>query len=173
MQDQLARGAETLASVKLDASSLIWLDSCDVQTTRAAVATAQRTGATIHVGQSPGSVAVKSAMFGGAWFGTTLAEVPARAELIVTVGDGLLSEAPLLADRFFKTPERSTAPRSTAPHWIHISAHEQSSGEHASRRAEATLLEPHADSALAARALVRAAIAARSERSIKLASSEG
>ena len=31
MQEQLARGAETLASVKLDASSLIWLDSCDVQ----------------------------------------------------------------------------------------------------------------------------------------------
>lgn len=112
----IAPDIEQLANLVLDSHSLIWLDACDVQTTRAAVKLAQRTGATLHVGQSPGAVAVKNVIASSGWFGTTLAEVAPRAEVIVTVGDGSLSESPLLAERFFRAKSQLQS-----PHWIHIS----------------------------------------------------
>ena len=108
--------SQRLASVKLDAGTLIWLDACDVQTTRAAVRLARQVGATIHVGQSAGSHAVKSVIASDGWLGTTLSELSARAELIVTLGDGVLRNAPLLAERFFQSPARAVQ-----PYWIHIS----------------------------------------------------
>ncbi len=107
---------QRLARVKLDAGTLIWLDACDVQTTRAAVRLARQVGATIHVGQSAGSHAVKSVIASDGWLGTTLSELSARAELIVTLGDGVLRKAPLLAERFFQSPARAVQ-----PNWIHIS----------------------------------------------------
>ncbi len=110
---------DPLMNLVVDAKTLIWLDACDVQTARAAVALAKQTGATIHVGQSTGSHAVRSVMSSGGWFGTTLSEVAARAQLIVTLGDGILSESPLIAERFFHSPTRRSQPT-----WLHISAHE-------------------------------------------------
>ncbi len=110
-----------LTNILVDTETLIWLDSCDVQTARAAVVLAKQTGATIHVGQSTGSHAVKSVMSNAGWFGTTLSEVAARARLIVTLGDGALRESPLLAERFFRSQTQLAAPR-----WLHISAHPSS-----------------------------------------------
>jgi hypothetical protein len=110
--------SQRLASVKLDAGTLIWLDACDVQTTRAAVRLARQVGATIHVGQSAGAHAVKCVITSDGWLGTTLSELSARAELIVTLGDGVFSESPLLAERFFHSPARAIQ-----ADWIHISQH--------------------------------------------------
>ena len=108
-----------LSNLIVDTETLIWLDSCDVQTARAAVSLAKRSGATIHVGQSTASHAVKSVMSNAGWFGTTLSEVAARAQLIVTLGDGVLSESPLLAERFFRSRDETSQAR-----WLHISSHE-------------------------------------------------
>lgn len=118
---------ERFGRIQLNDRTLIWLDACDVQTTRAAVQLARSIGGTIHVGQSTGAHAVKSVMASDGWFGTTLSEVAARAEMIVTLGDGLSSEAPLLGDRFF----RSTT-RDTQPYWLHISPHAQGNASQAS-----------------------------------------
>lgn len=108
-----------LKRAHLSADTLIWLDACDVQTTRAAVQLARRVGATVHVGQSTGSHAVKSVIGSDGWLGTTLSELSARAELVVTLGDGILSQAPLLAERFFQSQTRTMQ-----PHWVHISQHD-------------------------------------------------
>ncbi len=108
--------SDKFSKTKLDAGTLIWLDACDVQTTRAAVQLAQRVGATIHVGQSTGSHAAKKVMASDGWLGTTLSEISARAELVVTLGNGVRSEAPLLAERFFQSQTQQTQ-----PYWIHIS----------------------------------------------------
>ena len=89
-----------------------------MQTTRAAIQLAQRVGATIHVGQSTGSHATKKVVSSGGWLGTSLSEISARADLIVTLGDGVCREAPLLSERFFQSLTRSTQ-----PNWIHISQH--------------------------------------------------
>jgi len=112
---------EPLSDLVVDTETLIWLDACDVQTARAAVTLAKQTGATIHVGQSTGSHAVKSVMSNSGWFGTTLSEVAARSQLIVTLGDGVLTESPLLAERFFRSRTQVSQPQ-----WFHISAHESS-----------------------------------------------
>ena len=127
-QDSTSYQKNLIANLRLDAQSLIWLDACDVKTARAAIAVAQQTGATIHVGKSTGADAVKRVMFGGSWFGTTLAEVAPRADLIITIGDGVLSESPLLADRFFTAKStsdsaESNSAQSNAAQWIHISPH--------------------------------------------------
>lgn len=110
--------SERLFKTKLDARSLIWLDSCDVQTTRAAVQLARRLAATVHVGQSTGSHAVKNVMASEGWLGTTLSEIAARSELVITIGDGLRSESPLVAERFFHSQTQSNQ-----PYWLHISQH--------------------------------------------------
>ena len=110
--------SQRLSKVKLDAGTLIWLDACDVQTTRAAVLLARQVGATIHVGQSTGAQAVKSVIASDGWLGTTLSELSARAELIVTLCDGAISQSPLLAERFFQSQTRAIQPV-----WIHISQH--------------------------------------------------
>ncbi len=108
--------SDRFSEIKLNAATLIWLDAGDVQTTRAAIQLAQHLGATIHVGQSTGSHAAKKVMASDGWLGTTLSEISARADLVVTLGDGVRSEAPLLADRFFQSQSRSAQ-----PYWIHIS----------------------------------------------------
>lgn len=115
---KVANVAERLSQVKLNSSTLIWLDASDVQTTRAAIQLAQHLGATIHVGQSTGSHATKKVIASDGWLGTSLSEVSARADLIVTLGDGIRGEAPLLAERFFQSQTRTVQ-----PHWIHISQH--------------------------------------------------
>ncbi len=109
--------SELLRQIKIDDSSLIWLDGTDVRTTRQAVRMAQRTGATLHVGQSPGSPALKRVMRSERWHGTTLAEVASQCDLILTIGDGVLTESPLLVDRFLDRLEASAN-----RHWFHITS---------------------------------------------------
>lgn len=110
--------SQQLSRIKLNADTLIWLDACDVQTTRAAIQLARRAGLTIHVGQSTGAHATKRVMASEGWFGTTLAEISARSELIVSLGDGVRRESPLLAERFFQSHSRTAQPV-----WLHISEH--------------------------------------------------
>jgi len=105
-----------LSRTKLNASTLIWLDASDVQTTRAAIQLARQVGATIHVGQSTGSHATKKVMVSDGWLGTSLSEISARAELVVTLGDSVLREAPLLGERFIQSQTRTIQ-----PYWVHIS----------------------------------------------------
>ncbi len=81
---------------------LIWVDGADVGTMRGAVRLAQKAGATIHVGQTTGAEVVKKVMLSEGWLGTSLAEVSEHADLVVTLGDGILTEAPRLAERFLE-----------------------------------------------------------------------
>jgi hypothetical protein len=104
-----------LANVRLDSTSLIWLDSCDVRTTKAAVDLAKSSGATLHVGQSSGTQAIKRVHSSQGWMGTTLSEIGARSDCIITIGNGVLIESPLLASRFFHPYGRTGR-----PFWIHI-----------------------------------------------------
>jgi hypothetical protein len=107
-----------LSKVRLDSDTLIWLDACDVQTARAAIQLAQHLAATIHVGQSTGSHATKKVVASDGWLGTTLSEISARADLVITLGDSVLREAPLLAERFFHA---QTQPEQLS--WVHITQH--------------------------------------------------
>jgi hypothetical protein len=67
------------------------------------------------VGQSTGTEATKRVITSEGWLGTTLAEVTAHADTIVTVGEGLLIDAPLLRSRFI---EPAIAQRQA--NWIHV-----------------------------------------------------
>ncbi len=122
--------SDRLHQIKIDSSSLIWLDGTDVRTTRHVVRMAQRTGATIHVGQSPGSPALKRVMRIERWHGTTLAEIASQCDLIVTIGDGVLTESPLLIDRFWDRPDASVN-----RHWFHITSESVVDGGRATRLA--------------------------------------
>ncbi len=115
-QNQLRSQLETL---RLGKRTLLWLGGCDVQTVRSAVKLAERIAGTIHVAESPGSYALKSVIASEGWLGTTLSEISARAKLVVTLGDSIIREAPLLAKRFF---HKST--QQTPPFWLHISQRE-------------------------------------------------
>jgi hypothetical protein len=109
------RSAMSLQSLQLDARSLIWLEGCDAAATRSAVKLAELVGATVHVGQSPGSHSLKTVMGSSGWLATTLSEVSARGDLVITLGDGVLTESPLLAERFFQSSNVTRRLR-----WIHI-----------------------------------------------------
>ncbi len=80
--------------------TLIWVDGADVQTMRAAVALARAAKCTIHVGQSTATQVAHRILTSQGWLGTSLAEVASHADLIVTLGGGLRSEAPRLIERF-------------------------------------------------------------------------
>lgn len=101
--------------------ALIWLEAVDVNTTRAAVALAQASGATLHVGESTGSELTQRVLTSEGWLGTSLAEVASRADLVVTLGDGILSEAPLLVERFLQP-----ALDADRAQWLHITSHASS-----------------------------------------------
>ncbi len=130
--------ADTVRRFSFGVDTLIWLDACDVNATRAAVQLAQKLGATIHVGQSTGSHAVKNVSASEGWLGTTLSELPARAELIVTLGDSVRREAPLLSERFIQTKNRSQQ-----PYWLHLSQHPIDQSTHSTGDESGRALAPN------------------------------
>ncbi|MCA9132094.1 MAG: hypothetical protein KDA45_03035 [Planctomycetales bacterium] len=95
---------------------LVWLDAADVQSVRAAVHLAHRLRGTVHIGQSTGGALPQRVLGRQGWLGTSLAEVATHADLILTLGDDILSEAPLLPSRFFQ-PAIDRQPQA----WWHIS----------------------------------------------------
>lgn len=80
---------------------LIWLDSADVQTTRAAVRLAKAWNATVHVHKSIGSRLVAEVTCADGWLSTTLADAAAHSQLLVTLGSRWQHNMPLLQSRFF------------------------------------------------------------------------
>ncbi len=107
-----------------DRKPLIWLDAVDVNTARAAVGLAKATRAAMHVGGSTGSEIAHQVLTSEGWLGTSLAEVASHADLIVTLGDGLLAEAPLLPRRFLQP-----AVDERRAEWFHVSPNQRSSEE--------------------------------------------
>lgn len=113
------------------ASPLIWIDAADVNTTRAIVRLAKQTGTVCHIGQSTGTEVVKRVRSSGGWLGTSLSEIASHADLVLTLGDTILTEAPRIVDRFLRSDEEHlTEPRT----WLHISAHGTSEEAHSSSR---------------------------------------
>lgn len=109
------------AETEQDRTSLIWIDSADVQTTRELVHLAEASGAVMHVAQSTGAEVVGRVMRSEGWLGTSLAEVAQHADLVITLGDCVLSEAPLLAERFLAIQPDGVS--QTQRTWFHISEH--------------------------------------------------
>ena len=114
---------------------LLWIAAGDVATMRAAVQLAQQTPITLHVGSSTGSQVVHRVTSCQGWLGTTLAEVANRADLIITLGDSLLSESPLLVPRFIEPAVAAGRSR-----WIHLSPHPTSASAAAPIPPTASLL---------------------------------
>ncbi len=116
---QLAAEVETIAAhFYPPGRSLIWIDAADVHTLRCAVALAATARATIHVAQSTGAIASHRVLTSQGWLGSSLAEVASHADLIISLGGGLRTEAPLLAQRFFYP-----ALASGRAQWCHIDSH--------------------------------------------------
>ncbi len=116
-----AAGVEQLCQLVSDRSKLLWwIDGADVASVRAIVEIARHSDGTIHVGQSTGASIAKRVMINEGWMGTSLGEVATQADLVITVGDCALSEAPLLASRFLHR-----APHQPPLAWWHISADER------------------------------------------------
>lgn len=90
-------------------SPLIWIDAADVQTTRAAVALGNLIAGTIHVGQSPAGQALTALKRQRGWLGTSLAEVQEQADLVITVGERILTAHPLFQSRMLQSKA-----------WVHI-----------------------------------------------------
>ena len=79
---------------------LIWLESVDVRTARAAVQLADISGATLHVAQSPGAECAERVTCADGWLGSTLAEVGSTATLVIHVGQQHLRSAPMFELRY-------------------------------------------------------------------------
>lgn len=136
------QAGEKIATARDAAPWLIWLDACDVQTTRLAVQLAQRLRGTVHVGQSTGSQVLKQVHSSEGWFGTTLSEVAARADLVITIGDGLVSQAPLLTDRFFQRHAGQGSADLPDIHWLQITPHSSAERSQNSRVPDASIHVP-------------------------------
>ncbi len=80
---------------------LLWLDAADIDSVRAVVAFAQHANVVIHVGSSAGAAIAKRVMLNDGWLGSSLAEVATHADLVITLGDRIFSNSPLLPSRFF------------------------------------------------------------------------
>ncbi len=96
--------------------SLIWIDATDVNSVRAAVELTRAACATIHIGSSTSAQNFHRILTSEGWIGTSLAEVATQADLIVTLGNGILTEAPLLRERFI-----APAVEGRQATWCHIS----------------------------------------------------
>jgi hypothetical protein len=120
-QADLGRIAELFSP---DRSTLIWLESADVATVRAAVAVAQASRTTVHVGSSTGAELIQRVMTSEGWLGATLAEVVSHADTIVTLGAGIVREAPLLSERFLQPAVAAGRAR-----WTHITTDSQAAAE--------------------------------------------
>lgn len=96
---RLAAHAAELARAR---NPLVWMESGDVSTTRAAVRLAELCQATVHVAESPGARNVAAVTSTSGIFGTSLAEVWQHADVLVHVGHQHLQQMPLLSSRFFK-----------------------------------------------------------------------
>lgn len=132
-ESQSAQITAIAALFKPTQRSLIWIDGADVNTTRSAVSLAETICATVHVGQSSGASATHRVLANQGWLGSSLSEVATHADLIVTLGGGLRSEAPLLTQRFL-----APALASGRAQWCHVDVHNddtrvQSSGSSASK----------------------------------------
>jgi hypothetical protein len=82
---------------------LIWLDTADVLTTRAAVELAGKYAATVHIPQSIGQMSLRRVMANDGWFGTTLAEMAEQSHLVITLGSRWAERIPLLAHRWLSS----------------------------------------------------------------------
>lgn len=116
---ELAAQIETIAAhFHPSRRSLIWIDGADVHTLRSAVKLTMAVGGTIHVGQSTGGAASHRVLTSQGWLGSSLAEVASHADLIISLGSCLRTEAPLLAQRFI-----SPALASGRAQWCYIDSH--------------------------------------------------
>ncbi|MCC6507898.1 MAG: hypothetical protein IT423_02240 [Pirellulaceae bacterium] len=104
--DRLAEAAQRLAVAR---RPLIWLESADVDTARAAFLLAQACGATLTVAQSPGAHHIAAMTGTHGTLGTSLAELHQSATLIVHVGDQHLRDMPMLTPRFLATSSTSAS----------------------------------------------------------------
>lgn len=134
---------------------LMWIDSADVHTLRCAVALAEAVRGTIHIGQSTGAIASHRVLTSQGWLGSSLAEVASHADLIISLGSGLHTEAPLLAPRFFAPAligdraqwwhiaSRDSA--SPASPWRDLSSHASTCTDHRPLSPNWTAVWPRAD----------------------------
>lgn len=113
--DWRQQAQEAAAQLGSSPRSLIWLDACDVATVRAAVSLAQAMAGTVHVGTSTGSQLVHRVMTSEGWLGSTLAEVATHADVIITLGSGIIHELPRLPERFICPAVAQRGAR-----WFHI-----------------------------------------------------
>ncbi len=95
-------------------NKLLWVDSVDVNTMRQLVEFARLTSATIHVGQTTGGEVLAKVQRSEGWMCATLGEIGQRADLVVTLGDSLLHDQPMLANRYLKTTD------ALQRHWVHL-----------------------------------------------------
>ncbi len=97
---------------------LIWLDGADVNTTRAAVALTAAAQGAIHVGANSGDKIAHQVLKSDRWLGTTLGEIHSRSDVVLTVGNTLLSEMPRVVSQVICPDHRRR------PNWMHISEHQ-------------------------------------------------
>ena len=114
-EGESSAGAQIAELLRTAGKPLLWIDAVDVHTLGAAVELARVTGATLHVGTATGPRIVRRVVTTEGWLGTSLAEIAAHADLIITVGGGILSEAPLLASRYLQP-----AVQAGRADWYHI-----------------------------------------------------
>lgn len=96
--DDLLRGA--IAGLRAARRPLIWLESADVKTTRAAIQLAETVEATLLVAQSPGAATVHAVTSQEGSLGSSLSELNRTATLVVHIGRQHLLELPMLSSRF-------------------------------------------------------------------------
>ncbi len=85
---------------------LIWIESADVQSVRAAVTLARTIDATVHVAESVGSTEWRTLVETRGYYGTSLAQMSHSARLVIHVGYEHLDEMPLLAERFLSDTDQ-------------------------------------------------------------------
>jgi hypothetical protein len=102
---------------------LVWLESTDVQTARAAVRLAQQLGATVHVAGTGAGGVRKAVIQNDGWLGCSLADVSAHAEFLLHVGTSHLRELPLLASRFFQPLQQHAVLGPDAPASVPVAQH--------------------------------------------------
>lgn len=138
---QLATQIETIAAhFHSSRRSLIWIDGADVHTLRCAVDLAAAVRGTIHVGHSTGADVSHRVLVSQGWMGSSLAEVASHADLIISLGSDLHTEAPLLAERFI-----SPALASGRAQWCHIDSHASTSQENSQPSPNWTAVWPRSE----------------------------
>ncbi len=77
---------------------LIWVDSADVESMRSILRYCELSKSTIHVGQCTGKEVTSRVMSSEGWLGTTLSETRTNCDMIIALGQTLLSSMPRLVE---------------------------------------------------------------------------